>query len=179
MGLYWKREKVRWTGNRRVGKRRLAGVRASEKKAGEVDFWEQTGIYALYDADYHLIYVGQAGFGDKSYIGTRLKHHSRDELAGRWDMFSWFGLRKVTTNNVLGVKPERKSGTLTDIGNVLEAILIQAAEPPMNRQGGKFGKRVKRYLQVDDSSDKNVDANEKAHQKILDKIAKLQAKLKK
>ena len=82
MGLFWEKSKVRWKGNRSVGKGSLSGKWVREKK-DEVDFWEQTGIYALYDADYHLVYVGQAGFGDKSCIGSRLKHHCRDNLAGR------------------------------------------------------------------------------------------------
>jgi hypothetical protein len=174
MGLFWKREKVRWIGNKREN-RELAGIRANEKKAGSVDFWGQTGIYALYNADYHLVYVGQAGFGDKSCIGDRLKHHRNDDLAGRWDMFSWFGLRKVTNKHELGNKPQRKSGVLSAIGNVLEGILIEVAEPPMNSQGGKFGKRVERYLQVDESADKDA----KSHEKILNEISKLSTKLKK
>jgi hypothetical protein len=174
MGLFWKRGKVRWIGSRRENKE-LVGIRANEKKAGKVDFWKQTGIYSLYDADYHLIYVGQAGFGDKSCIGSRLKHHCRDNLAGRWDMFSWFGLRKVTNKNILGNKPQRKTDALSAIGNVLEAILIEVAEPPMNGQGGRFGKKVERYLQVDESIDKYA----KVHEKILSEIAKLSDKLKK
>jgi len=176
MGLFWKREKVNWgsPGPGREGK--LLGVSKSAKRAGEVNFWEQTGIYALYDADYHLIYVGQAGFGsgENSQIGNRLKHHNRDELAGRWEMFSWFGLRKVKKNNVLGSAPARRSGSRTDIGNVLEGILIEVAEPFMNKQRGKL-KPAKLYTQkpwVDDQ-----DTN--AHKKILDEISKLPAKLKK
>jgi len=174
MGLFWKREKARWKGDRSK-KKELAGVRANEKREGKVDFWEQTGIYALYNADYHLVYVGQAGFGDKSCIGDRLRHHSRDDLAGRWDMFSWFGLRKVTIKNDLGNKPLSKSGALSAIGNVLEGILIEVAEPPMNSQGGKFGKKVERYLQADESADKDA----KSHEKILNEILKLSTKLKK
>jgi len=179
MGLFWEKEKVRWKGNRSVGRGSLSGKCAREKKAGEVDFWGQTGIYALYDADYHLIYVGQAGFGDKSYIGARLKHHCGDELAGRWDLFSWFGLRKVTGKNTLGQKPKRKAGTLTNIGNVLEAILIAVAEPPMNGQGGRFGKKVSRYLQVDKSSDKDIEDNKKRHEKIMKELSKLSGKFSK
>lgn len=32
----------------------------------------------------------------------------------------------------------------------VEAILIHATEPPMNRQGGRFGDNVPRYLQKRD-----------------------------
>jgi hypothetical protein len=57
MGLFWRRDQVRWKGNRGIGRARLAGRRRSAKRKGEVDFWKQTGIYALY-AEYDLIYVG-------------------------------------------------------------------------------------------------------------------------
>lgn len=178
MGLFWEKDKVRWKGNRSVGKGSLSGKWVREKK-DEVDFWEQTGIYALYDADYHLVYVGQAGFGDKSCIGSRLKHHCRDNLAGRWDRFSWFGLRKVTEKNTLGQKPKNKGGSLINIGNVLEAILIEVAEPPLNRQGGKFGRKVERYLQEDKSSDKDIEANKKRHASIMKELSKMSVKIKK
>jgi hypothetical protein len=175
MGLYWKRENVRWVGSRSE-KRKLIGKRAKEKTGGSVDFWKQTGIYALYNTDYDLIYVGQAGFGDKSCIGDRLKHHTRDDLSGRWDKFSWFGLRKVTNKNKLGNKPQHKGGNLTSIGNVLEAILIEVAEPPMNSQGGKFGNKVERYLQ---DEDERADKYDKSHKKILKNLARLSTDLKK
>ena len=82
MGLFWRRDQVRWKGNRGIGRARLAGRRRSAKRKGEVDFWKQTGIYALY-AEYDFIYVGQAGLSDQSNLGNRLKHHLTDDLAGR------------------------------------------------------------------------------------------------
>jgi len=154
MGLFWKRDLVRWRGNRGVGPSRLAGQRQTAKKRGEVDFWEQSGIYALY-ADYRLIYVGQAGLSDRSFLGNRLKRHLTDESAGRWDIFSWFGLQKVKGNNELGMRSEVKISSRADLANVLEGILIEVAEPPMNSQKGRFGRRVERYIQVDDSTDAN------------------------
>jgi hypothetical protein len=44
-------------------------------------------------------------------------------------------------------QPFIKSG---DILNHIEAILISAAEPPHNRQGGRFGDDVEQYLQFRD-----------------------------
>jgi hypothetical protein len=89
-------------------------------------------------------------------------------------MFSWFGLRKVKKNNVLGNDPTRRSGSRTDIGNVLEGILIEVAEPFMNKQRGKL-KPVTLYIQqpcVDDQ-------DKKAYKKILDEISRLPTKFKK
>ena len=161
MGLYWHRARVRWRGNRKVGRHRLAGRRAVAKRQGEVDFWIQTGIYALY-ADYRLVYVGQAGLTDKSCLGTRLKQHLTDDLAGRWDMFSWFGLQSVRkTDNQVGNRGRLKLTTSAHLANVIEGILIEVAEPPMNSQKGRFGKKVERYVQVDESTKPDDERHEK------------------
>lgn len=178
MGLFWRRENVRWRGNRTFGKPTIKGVRVGAKLAGEVDFWNQVGIYALYTSDYHLVYVGQAGIGDQACIGKRLKHHTRDDLAGRWDLFSWFGLRKVKGNNQLGVKFERAHPTWLGIANILEGVLIEVAEPPMNNQKGRFGKGVHRYLQspLEQSKEdlaKKLDGVQKTLQRIEKKVGKL------
>lgn len=171
MGLFWRHEEVRWKGNRGIGRARLAGRRRSAKRKGEVDFWKQTGIYALY-AKYDLIYVGQAGLSDQSNLGNRLKHHLTD-LAGRWDMFSWFGLQRVKADNKLGKRAELSLSTRAHLANVLEGIIIEVAEPPMNSQKGRFGSRVERYIQVDDSR----DAEDKASEQILRSIDKLGEKV--
>lgn len=148
MGLFWHRDKVLWRGNISIGPKCLEGVRASAKTAGVVNFWKQVGIYALYDADYHLIYVGQVGLGDKkSCIGCRLNQHRKDYLAGRWDMFSWFGFCKVRQNRELGTKFLKAKATWSDVADVLEGVLIEVAEPPQNSQSGRFGPGVHRYLQ--------------------------------
>lgn len=34
--------------------------------------------------------------------------------------------------------------------NHIEAVLIASAEPSLNKQGGRFGKSAKRYLQIRD-----------------------------
>lgn len=147
MGLFWPRDKVIWRGSR-AGAAELLGTRRGEKRSGEVDFWRQSGIYALY-SDYKLVYIGQAGMSGKSCIGDRLKHHDRDDLAGRWNMFSWFGLCKVLNTNELAQKANIRQIELGALSNVLEGILIQVAEPPLNKQSGRFGEEVERYLQVD------------------------------
>lgn len=162
MGLFWTRDKIMWRGTKKDPKG-LTGVRTHAKTSGPVDFWSQTGIYALY-ADYHLVYVGQAGLTDKSCIGSRLKAHLSNDLAGRWNMFSWFGLQAVLKSNRLGKRGEVKLTSRAHLANVLEGIVIEIAEPPMNNQKGRFGDKVERYLQVDkrpkleESLDKKIDA---------------------
>jgi hypothetical protein len=113
-----------------------------------IDFRDQIGIYALY-ADYQLVYVGQAGSGDQTLF-SRLKQHRKNDLAGRWNRFSWFGVLRVLASGALSSKTDAVHPNLPDVLNHIEAILIHAAEPPMNGQGGRFGEKVVRYQQVRD-----------------------------
>lgn len=173
MGLFWSRDKVRSRGHRGIGRARLAGRRASAKRKGHVDFWKQTGIYALY-ADYHLVYVGQAGLTDQSCLGNRLKIHLTDDLAGRWNMFSWFGLQAIRkSDNEVGTRGNLKVTSRAHLANVLEGILIEVAEPPLNSQKGRFGRRVERFVQIDDRD----DTDDTSESKILVAVNKLDDKL--
>jgi len=141
MGLFWKRDLVDWRGL----KGRLPGTEQNAKKEGEVDFADQVGLYALY-AEYHLVYVGRANTG-QGCLGRRLKNHTGDHLAGRWDSFSWFGLKNVVKDG-LGKKFNAKPRVPWDVlVRVLEGVLIEVAEPPQNGQGGCLNE-VKQYLQV-------------------------------
>lgn len=44
----------------------------------------------------------------------------------------------------------RHHPTLASILHQFEAVLIAAAEPPLNRHGGNFGRDATRYLQIRD-----------------------------
>ena len=144
MGLFWKRENVFWGRPKSQGA--LQGILNKAKKNNPVDFWNQSGIYALY-ADYHLVYVGQAG---QSGIGPRLKGHTKDHLAGRWDSFSWFGICYVKKNEKLSDIPGTRNISTSTILNITEAITTAIAEPPLNKQAGRFGVTVEIYLQKKD-----------------------------
>lgn len=152
MGLFWKLDGVRWPGHGQDGSKSLVGIKAGAKRLRHANFWEQQGIYALYEG-FHLVYVGQAGLGDKSTIGGRLDSH-RKALAGRWNRFSWFGFRRVLAKSVdklgyrkLGTKRTNAGANVRSMADVLEGLLIEVAEPPLNGQSGRFGKNVERYLQ--------------------------------
>lgn len=145
-GLFWKSENIFWGKQKNPGS--LLGIHASAKRSGEVDFRDQAGIYALY-ADYDLIYVGQTG-GKGQKLMARLNHHRTRELAGRWNMFSWFGTRAVLGTGNLKAEKAGASSSHQDALNHLEAILIHVAEPSLNRQGGKWGSDVEQYLQSRD-----------------------------
>ena len=145
-GLFWGRCKVDWRGGALLG-------RASAKESS-VDFGAQRGIYALYDGEFRLLYVGQAGGGDRSTLLNRLKHHNTVRtgtraLANRWKYFSWFGLLRVLkgTPPKLAKRTDVRQTTRVDILDALEAIAIELADPDLNRQGGRLG-GVTEYLQV-------------------------------
>lgn len=147
-GLFWSERDVFWGVGNNAGT--LLGVPARNLTADEIDFREQSGVYVLY-ADYQMVYVGQAGAGNQKLF-VRLKQHTRDSLAGRWNQFSWFGIRKVKANGDLAAEADGAHSTLPQVLNHIEAILIHAAEPKQNRQGGRFGENVAQYLQRRDDS---------------------------
>lgn len=147
-GLFWQRKNVFW------GKPGISGHLQGHPARSAftvVDFRYQQGVYCLYDDNFRLVYIGQAGANDNSRLFDRLKQHCSDALADRWTKFSWFGIRWVTKAGQLAAEAQ---GTHTTSGAVLdhvEAILIAAAEPPHNRQGGRFGDEVQQYLQWRDA----------------------------
>lgn len=145
-GLFWKVDDIFWGHSKKPGK--LLGIHASARRQGEVDFREQAGIYALY-ADYKLIYIGQTGAKDQKLL-FRLKQHRRDDMAGRWNMFSWFGTRAVLESGALKAERQGAHPTHQQVLDHLEAILIHVGEPALNRQGGKWGDGVEQYLQYRD-----------------------------
>ena len=87
-GMFWQRDLVLWSGAKLLG-RQSAG-------ATEVNFAGQVGVYLLHDRE-RVIYVGRA----TDTLFARLKAHTMDRLGGRWDRFSWFGLRSVNTKGEL------------------------------------------------------------------------------
>ena len=143
-GLFWKSEDVFWGKPKHAGA--LFGVLADKKKDERVDFRDQRGIYALY-AEYHLVYVGQ---NLNQELLKRLKQHREDDLANRWNRFSWYGIRTVNNTGTLSKLVKAAHVDVGDALNHIEAILIHTSEPALNRQGGKFGPKVERYLQARD-----------------------------
>ncbi len=141
-GMYWLRQAVDWS----KSVPRLLGQAAPG--ATLVDFTEQQGVYLLYDVR-EAVYVGRA-IG--SSLGQRLRAHTKDRLQGRWDRFSWFGLRAVCEDgklsDTLGTVPI--GGNLTQlIVSTMEALLIEGLEPRQNMRGGDGWEGVE-YLQAED-----------------------------
>lgn len=137
-GMYWRREAVMWSktsppifGHQSVGAKR-------------VDFGGQVGVYLLHDRD-RVIYVGRAS----DTLATRLRAHTTDRLGGRWDRFSWFGLRAVQENGTLSGKDFTPPWSHSVVIETMEALLIESLEPPLNRKRGDNFSAAE-YLQVED-----------------------------
>ena len=86
-----------------------------------------------------------------------MRQHREDFVSERWSKFSWFGIRKVLNTNLLGAEKEAAHPNVSDVLNHIEAILIAAAEPVHNRQGGRFGDKVDQYLQYRDAENVGPD----------------------
>ena len=145
-GLHWKRDGVGWGTPGPGGKGSVTGRLSKKVKSPTVDFREQAGIYILQDG-FKPIYIGQSGKGTHRLF-DRLRNHSRSDLAERWDRFSWFGIYPVL-NGVVDITANVQK-IETDIFNVLdhlEGVLISVTEPPLNRQGGRFGE-AEQYKQI-------------------------------
>lgn len=148
-GLFWHKDDVFWGRQKRPGALWGWGLRGHNRKKGIVNFRDQIGVYVLYNS-FKPIYAGQAGFADqKQNLLVRLKQHLNDDLANRWDHFSWFGTRWVTSTGELS-KPAAAAHPSADVVlDQLEAILIASFEPGSNRQGPKW-KGAARYMQERD-----------------------------
>lgn len=122
-GMYWQRDLVVWRNDLK-----MYGKQQALSKP--VDFAKQKGIYILYD-HHTVVYVGRAI--DRP-LGKRLHEHTVDRLGSRWNRFSWFGLLDVTQEGNLRKTPFNSS--LAALVATLEALLIEALEPPQNRKRG-------------------------------------------
>ena len=120
-GMYWRRDWIDWEKPELVGRQEGADL--------NVNFNDQIGVYLLYDRD-RVIYIGRA----EDRLIARLSAHTAGRFASRWDRFSWFGLRPVQEEGVLGDAGE--TWERSDVIETMEAILIESVEPSQNRKRG-------------------------------------------
>jgi hypothetical protein len=135
-GMFWRKEAIEWKAKPKILGMQQIGTTA-------VDFYEQLGIYLLYDGR-EVIYVGRTT--DRP-LGKRLYEHTLDRLSVRWDRFSWFGLLPITEEGQIGKLPA--TYVASKMIPALEAILIEAMEPRQNRKRGDDLSAVE-YLQKED-----------------------------
>jgi len=156
-GFMWERDKVDWGRRGPGGTSSFKGVMVGNRRR-VVEFSDQMGIYVLYDRFEQPIQVGQS-----KLIFNRLRQHRADHLRNRWSLFSWFGFYKVGAKADLLVRDQaaelRRTLTLEESLNELEAILIQVLEPRLNRRGPNWID-AEEYLQVLPASNDGADAQE-------------------
>jgi len=151
-GMFWRRDSVVWTGAPRLLGKQGAG-------ATDVNFADQIGVYLLHDRE-RVIYVGRA----VDTLFGRLKAHTIDRLGGRWDRFSWFGLRSVGDDGELSDSEEQWSQDV--VVETMEAVLIESLEPPLNRRRGDNFSGAE-YIQA---IDPRIDAAK--HKEFLARVSK-------
>ena len=148
-GLMWDRDSVRWVGTRGNAASLMGQgpIGNPIKDQVEVDFREQIGVYILYRNE-SVVYVGQAGAGNSTLL-SRLRNHLTDHLADRWDKFSWFGVRSVNKSGTLSIRKGELKRRLkaNEILDLLEGLLINVVEPPLNKQGAKWS-GIEQYFQL-------------------------------
>jgi len=147
LGMYWRASEVAWKSRPRILGQQQIG-------SDSIDFYDQLGVYLLHDRG-RVVYVGRSL---ERPMGQRLYEHTKDRLNGRWDRFSWFGLKSVGEEGELCdvLIPETNEKVLIA---TLEALLIEALEPPQNRKRGDQFSAVE-YLQVPDpeKNQQKIDA---------------------
>lgn len=145
-GLHWRRDQVVWGTPGHGNQGHLTGRSSREAKGLHINFRSQSGIYILQEG-FRPLYVGQSGKGTQRMF-ARLKGHTRNHLAERWDRFSWFGIYPVVGGELkLNIKVEKISTNIYSILDHLEGVLISITEPPLNRQGARFGE-AEQYKQI-------------------------------
>jgi hypothetical protein len=136
-GMFWRREFVHWVGATHV-------LGAQSRGAATVNFADQRGVYILYDGR-AAVYVGRA---IDQPLGTRLQQHTFDRLNGRWDRFSWFGLRAVRDDGSLEPLVYERPVSAQALVATMEALIIEALEPPQNRRRGDDFRAVE-FIQIE------------------------------
>lgn len=137
-GMFWSRDEVDWDRRGQV----LLGAQLTASQP--VNFADQVGVYILYSGD-RVIYVGRV---TEPRLGARLWDHTRDRLTGRWDRFSWFGVRTVAEDGSLGGVPTGNFA-VDMLVTTMEALLIEGLEPPQNRRRGD-GFNATEFIQATD-----------------------------
>ncbi|NOS83738.1 MAG: GIY-YIG nuclease family protein [Ignavibacteria bacterium] len=148
-----------------VARKCFKGDVRNKDKHFEIDFWKTRGIYTLF-RNFEIVYVGKV---TDMNLGDRIRNHFNN-IGDHWDTFSFFSFTKVNfaTRNVSTVTDSFHSNRSTVI-KTLEAILINTAEPYLNKQEARFPDAF-RAIQYDYTNDKSITDIYKKLEKIEKKL---------
>lgn len=157
IGRYWERDLVDWSKT----KPKILG--AKELSTESIDMTDQVGVYLLHDFS-NIIYVGQTA---DTGLGNRLRSHTRNRLKTRWNRFSWFGFQPVRNDHIASTAIKYSNYGAEHVILAMEALLIEALEPPLNRRGGDGVQGIE-YIQVEDPNMKYNREMKALIEKLLD-----------
>ena len=165
-GQFWNPDIVDWGSRGRGNQGSLSGkMKWDDGETVPVDCWNQRGIYVLY-YDFKCVYLGRA-FGQP--IGKRLRDHLTDRFAGRWEMFSWYGIDTIKRNGELRRAGTRQINPKTLVDTV-EALGIILADPPLNRRQESLGQARR----VEQQQSPHPHTTSDYLQQILEKLDQIQ-----
>lgn len=124
-GRFWNREMFEKNELKLLGINMLASPKT--KNISGVDFSDHPGIYMLHKG-YQVIYVGQA-----THLCERLIYHTTKDLRNRWDNFSWFSIKDITSDSE---ECKDRSFSEPSLLDTLEALLIETLGPERNKKAG-------------------------------------------
>jgi hypothetical protein len=136
-GQYWNPDIVDWGKQGPGNQGQLLGTGKWGSRTITIDSWRQHGIYVLHD-EFNCVYVGRTS---GQFLGKRLRDHLTDRFAGRWDMFSWYGIDSVKRSGALRPAGARQVPP-DELIRTIEALGILIADPPLNRKRESLRKAI-------------------------------------
>ena len=128
-GLHWERDKVDWSA------RRLLGYDIDPSLDSAIDFANQQGVYLLHSWQ-SVVYVGKTSAREGGLFQRLHNHHSRQVWSGKWERFSWFGLRRIDEAGTIVDSPDSASKEV--VTALMESVLIETLRPSFNNQQGHY-----------------------------------------
>ena len=128
-GLHWERDKVDWNA------RRLLGYDIDPNPEQAVNFANQQGVYLLHSWQ-SVVYVGKTTAREGGLFQRLQNHHRRQVWSGKWERFSWFGIRRVNESGEMDDGPNTASKEV--VSALMEAVLIETLRPSFNQQQGNY-----------------------------------------
>ena len=128
-GLHWERSKVNWSAGH------IWGYDINPDPEQAIDFADQQGVYLLHNWQ-SVVYVGKTAAKERGLFQRLQEHHRKHSWSGKWERFSWFGIRRVNeSGEMVDVSVEASPAVVTAL---MEAVLIEALGPSFNQQLGHY-----------------------------------------
>ena len=128
-GLHWERDKVDWSA------KRILGYDINPDPEQAINFADQQGVYLLHNWQ-SVVYVGKTAARERGLFQRLYEHHRRHIWSGKWERFSWFGIRRVDESGAMVDVSDSASPAV--VTALMEAVLIETLGPSFNQQQGHY-----------------------------------------